>query len=42
MTRVKKIQELMLLSLGVVMLAALLAIPAIAEPSTFSWVLFNR
>ena len=42
MTRMKRLQELMLLSVGAVMLAALFAIPAIAEPSTFSWVLFNR
>jgi hypothetical protein len=39
MTRIKRLQELTLISLGFVLLASLLAIPAIADPSTFAWVL---
>jgi hypothetical protein len=39
MTRIKRLQDLMLLSLGAVLMASLLAIPAIADPSGFAWVL---
>jgi hypothetical protein len=42
MTKMKRLQELILLSLGVVLLASLLAIPAIAETSTFTWTFLSR
>jgi hypothetical protein len=38
----KRLQELILLSLGAVLLASLLAIPAITEPSSFAWAFFSR
>jgi hypothetical protein len=42
MTKTKRLQELILLSLGAVLLVSLMAIPAITETSTFTWAFLSR
>jgi hypothetical protein len=42
MTRMKRLQELTLLLFGAVLLASLMAIPAITETSTFTWAFWGR